>query len=107
MKSPEPLPASITSGESGVLQVSGDLTFATVSAILKHSRPLLASVNDRVVMELADVGRVDSAGLALLVQWMRMAREQKVKICFRHVPEQLLAIAHASDLDHIIPLEQG
>lgn len=107
MNSPEPIPTSINSAESGVLQINGELTFSTVSTVLEQSRPLLASINGQVVMELADVERVDSAGLALLIQWMRMAREQGVEILFRHVPEQLLAIAHASDLDHIIPLEQG
>ncbi|MCW8827547.1 MAG: STAS domain-containing protein [Gammaproteobacteria bacterium] len=99
--------ASISAVDSGLMQISGELTFATVTILLEQSRPLLLSAKGGLVMELAGVGRVDSAGLALLIQWMRMAREQGVDILFRHVPEQLLAIAHASDLDTILPLEQG
>lgn len=97
----------VQSGEPGVLQVSGELSFATVNAVLEQSRPMLAAAQGWLVMELAGVERVDSAGLALLIQWMRLAREQGVDILFRHVPEQLLAIAHASDLDNVLPLEQG
>lgn len=93
------------SDEPGVLRVSGELSFTTVTALLEQSRPLMDSAQGWLVMELADVNRVDSAGLALLIQWMRMAREKSVDILFRHVPEQLLAIARASDLDQILPLE--
>lgn len=107
MNSPEPMPTSINSAEAGVLQINGELSFSTVSKVLEQSRPLLATMKGQVVIALADVERVDSAGLALLIQWMRMAREQGMEIRFRHVPAQLLAIAHASDLDHILPLEQG
>ena len=100
------LPSTVTnSDEPGVLRVSGELTFATVTATLEQSRPLMNAAQGWLVMELADVSRVDSAGLALLIQWMRMARERSVDILFRHVPEQLLAIARASELDRILPLE--
>jgi phospholipid transport system transporter-binding protein len=94
-----------SSGEPGVLRVSGELTFSTVTTALEQSRPLLQSAQGWLVMELSEVGRVDSAGLALLIQWMRMARGQSVDILFRHVPQQLLAIARASDLETVLPLE--
>jgi len=100
------MPSTVTaSDEPGVVHVRGELSFSTVTALLEQSRPLLDSAQGWLVMELADVQRVDSAGLALLIQWMRMAREKSVDILFRHVPEQLLAIARASDLDQILPLE--
>lgn len=102
---PHPV-TEITSSEPGVLRVSGELTFSTVSAALERSRPLLEAAKGWLVMELADVVRVDSAGLALLIQWMRMARERGVDILFRHIPEQLMAIARASDLEAILPLEE-
>ncbi|MGM0593141.1 MAG: STAS domain-containing protein [Pseudomonadota bacterium] len=91
--------------EPGVVRVSGSLSFTTVTGLLEQSRPFLAEAQGWLVMELAEVERVDSAGLALLIQWMRMAREGEVDILFRHIPEQLLAIARASDLEQILPLE--
>jgi phospholipid transport system transporter-binding protein len=100
------IPATVNaSDEPGVLSVNGELTFKTVTAVLEQSRPLLDAAQGWLVMELAGVSRVDSAGLALLIQWMRMAEARSVDILFRHVPEQLLAIARASDLEKILPLE--
>ncbi len=105
MSSPNPKAVTVYRGDSGVLCVSGDLTFATANSVLQQSQSLLAEFSNGLVMDLAEVGRVDSAGLALLTQWMRATRELGADIHFRHVPEQLLAIARASDMEHILPLE--
>jgi len=98
--------SQIDSAGEGLFRVRGDLTFATVSDVLAHSQPLLVRGSGRVVLELTDVQRADSAGLALLMQWLRMGKQQGLDIRFRHLPEQLLAIASASDLEGLIPLEE-
>jgi phospholipid transport system transporter-binding protein len=92
------------SGEN-LLGVRSDLTFTTVTAVLAQSQSLLHEGSTRVVIDLADVTRADSAGLALLMQWLRIGQKLGKDIRFRHLPEQLLAIARASDLDRLIPLE--
>lgn len=98
--------ALIERTEENVLSVRSDLTFATVTAVLAQSRSLLEKVTaSGLVIDLADVARADSAGLALLMQWLRMGQTQGADVRFRHLPEQLLAIARASDLDGLIPLE--
>jgi phospholipid transport system transporter-binding protein len=90
--------------EGGILHVSGELTFATVTPLLRQSHPLFAQAGEHITVELGEVARADSAGLALLIEWMRQARAQGRSIHFSHLPEQLLAIANASDLDAILPL---
>jgi len=97
--------ALIESGADGVLSVRGELSFASVTRLLERSRPLLAAAKGQLVIDLAGVDRSDSAGLALLMEWLRMARGLGTNILFRHVPEQMLAIARASDLERLIPLE--
>ncbi len=97
--------ALIENSGPDVLSVRSDLTFTTVTTVLRHSRSLLQSDSGKLVIELADVARADSAGLALLMEWLRMAQANGLQILFRHVPEQLLAIARASDLERLIPLE--
>ncbi len=89
----------------GVVRVSGDLTFATVTAVWRASRPLLAAGGGPLQFDLAGVGRADSAGLALLVEWLRSARDAGVDLVFQAVPAQLLAIARASGVDHLLPLQ--
>lgn len=89
----------------GVVRVSGDLTFATVTALWRDSQPLLGAGGARLQIDLAGVGHADSAGLALLVEWLRNARTAGVELVFQAVPAQLLAIASASGVDRLLPLQ--
>lgn len=91
----------------GRFKVSGELTFATVTEVLGQSRRLFAEAGDSIEIELGEVTRVDSAGLALLIEWMRQARTLDKAICFFDLPEQMTAIAAASDLHAILPLSPG
>lgn len=88
----------------GRIKVSGELTFASVIQILEQSRGLFAQAGESIEVDLGAVERVDSAGLALLIEWMRAARTLDKSIRFLDLPEQMRAIATASDLDSILPL---
>ncbi len=88
----------------GRFKVSGELTFATVTQVLAQSRALFAQAGDSIELELGTVERVDSAGLALLIEWMRNAHARGKEIRFFELPEQMRAIAAASDLDAVLPL---
>lgn len=97
--------AQTISGEAGRFQVSGELSFSTVNAVLAQSREtLFAHPAGQLELDLGGVTRVDSAGLALLIQWMRMARAANCEIRFHRLPEQLLAIARAGELDGLLPV---
>jgi len=90
---------------SNAILVSGELTFATVNDVLGEVKHLANSLPELDV-DLADVTRSDSAGLALLIHWMRVAKVAKKQIVFHHIPAQMLAIASASGLDELLPLSQ-
>jgi phospholipid transport system transporter-binding protein len=90
--------------QNGRFSISGELTFATVTGILEQSRGLFAQADEVIEVELGAVERVDSAGLALLIEWLRLARDMNKSIRFSHLPEQMKAIAAACDLDSILPL---
>lgn len=90
--------------ESGRLRIDGEMGFATVSALLAQTRELFGQGHGPLEIDLGEVGRVDSAGLALMLEWMRMARQQGRELRFLHLPVQLQAIAEASDMDGILPV---
>ncbi len=93
------------SGAAGRFEVSGELGFETVSALLEQSRStLFAEPAARIELDLGGVSRADSAGLALLLQWMRMARELNCEIRFQRLPQQLLAIARPAELEPLLPV---
>lgn len=94
--------------DDGRLQLSGELSMATVPALLAGQKPLaLAADADpaaAVIIDLAGVTRADSAGLALLIQWQREAQARQRAIRFQHIPDQMLAMARLSGVDQLLGL---
>lgn len=98
--------AFIENGDDGRIRLRGEMTFGTVRDIWEQSQ---GSFNARgeIIVDLHGVERADSAGLALLVEWMRAARRRQIDIRFLNMPAQMLAIARVSSLDQILPLGRG
>ena len=86
----------------GGFSVSGALTFETVPALAHDSASVLSGGGD-INLDLQGISHADSAGLALLIEWMRTARAQEKGIVFKNVPPQMLAMATMSGLENILP----
>ncbi|MEJ2688001.1 MAG: STAS domain-containing protein [Gammaproteobacteria bacterium] len=95
--------ACIEAGEGGRLYLRGEVTFNTVPDVWERACRLFDDSAEMIV-DLGDVERADSAGLALLVEWMRAAKRRDTAIRFLNMPAQMLAIARVSSLDQILPL---
>ena len=81
--------------------LSGEIDFDTVPALLGH--PGANMVRGRnIQVDLAEVTRVDSAGLALMVEWLRESRRKGMGISFNNVPEQLQSMARICGLQDIL-----
>ena len=76
----------------------------TVPAVWRSANALLQGANQDLLIDLQQVTHTDSAGLALLLEWMTLARDKQLQIHFRNLPEQLWEIAKVSDLEDILPL---
>jgi phospholipid transport system transporter-binding protein len=86
------------------LELVGELRFATVTQVLESGRRAIAGVaGARAVLDLSRVTRSDSAGLALVVDWLRTARARGLELELRAVPPQLAEIAGISGLSELIP----
>ena len=86
------------------LRLIGELGFATVTQVLEAGRRAIGAMPaGHAVLNLSEVDRTDTAGLALVVDWMRAARARKLELAVRAVPRQLAAIARVSDLEDLIP----
>lgn len=94
----------VIDAETDLFRVGGELTFVTASDILAQARTLFKPVSS-LEIDLVNVTRSDSAGLALLVEWIRSANQANKTIVFHNIPEQMLAIATASGLDELLPLQ--
>jgi phospholipid transport system transporter-binding protein len=85
------------------VRLSGELNFSTVSGLEEQSKKLFKE-NNSIILDLKEVKRADSAGVALLVEWVRQAESHHCKVNFTNIPEQMLSIARVSALDTILPL---
>jgi phospholipid transport system transporter-binding protein len=85
--------------------ICGELNFASVTALLAASRSHFNSAQGAIDIDLSAVSRADSAGLALLLEWMRMAATAGIDISYHNLPEQLMTIARASNLEQVLPIE--
>lgn len=84
--------------------VSGDLTFSTAASGIGLTKELFAEL-PQLDVDLTAVTHSDSAGLALLVEWMRQAGKVNKPIRFFNMPTQMLALAEASGMEGLLPLQ--
>lgn len=84
--------------------VEGELNMMTVPALLQTMHDQFPSNGGEAHIDLAGVTRSDSAGLALLVEWLRLARGRDIRLQFHNLPSQLQEIARISDLTPLLPL---
>ncbi len=94
---------TLTQTAPGRFELAGDITFATVTPLWRHSRTQLAACRGTVTLDLGGVGHADSAAFALLLEWLRLARRHRFELRFIHPPARLRTMAHAYDLDPILP----
>lgn len=93
----------IESTEPEQFVLRGELTFATVMGLSRSSSAQLWQ-DGAVTLDLAGVTRTDSAGLALLVEWIRIARRKGKSIQFRNIPEQMMAVAQVAGIADLLPV---
>lgn len=91
----------IVSAGNGRVQIAGDLTFETVGGLRERGAEVLQGEGD-VILDLKAVTRADSAGLALMVEWLRQARRKDAGLRVVNMPDQMLAIARMSKLDSVL-----
>jgi len=85
--------------EPSVVKLEGELTLETAAACLGRDLPA-----GNLVFDFSGVTRVDSSALALLLAWLRRAKQQKSAVELRMVPEPLLALARLYGVDALLPL---
>lgn len=101
--SAQPAPGSVEFEAlgGGRFLVRGELGFATVRDALEQSKSLFAE-HSIIELDLAGVTRADSAGLALLLEWVNWARNSVREITYRNIPAQVRSIAEISEVEDML-----
>ena len=85
----------------GHFALSGEMTFDTAESILQASEKPFDE-HTRLEIDLSDVTMSDSAGLALLLEWVTWANHTVREIRFSGMPERVLAIAKTTEVDELL-----
>ncbi|MEJ0087709.1 MAG: STAS domain-containing protein [Pseudomonadota bacterium] len=102
----EPRPRSsvaVSEQGAGRIVVTGELTFATARDARQLAVKVLEGSGARaIVIDCKGVTRADSAGLAVLLDWLAWGRRKSRAVSFENLPEALVAIARISEVDGLL-----
>ena len=85
----------------GHFSLSGEMSFDTAERILQASEKPFDE-HTRIEIDLSGVTDSDSAGLALLLEWVTWANHTVREIRFSGMPERVLAIARTTEVDGLL-----
>jgi phospholipid transport system transporter-binding protein len=79
----------------------GSLDFDSATRALARGLEVLRPGSE-VEIDLSQVASGDSAGLAVLIEWLAAARARNVRLRYSGVPQQILAVARISDIEEML-----
>ena len=99
-------PGALTAHGGGRFALSGDIGFADAARLLAEGDAAFRE-ESAIELDLARVARVDSAGLALLLEWSLSARDAGQEIRYRNIPASVASLAGMSDVSALLAPSAG
>jgi phospholipid transport system transporter-binding protein len=88
---------------TGKVQVRGALTFATAkSARAACLRVIEIGGDSELEMDCSGVTASDSAGLAVLLDWLALAKRHGRSLRFKDLPAPIRAVARLSNVEELL-----
>ena len=85
----------------GRFTLSGAMNFSTAGKVLMDSEELFEQ-HTLIEVDLSGITHTDSAGLALLLEWITWANHTVREIHFSGMPEKIDAIAKTTEVDNLL-----
>jgi phospholipid transport system transporter-binding protein len=98
---------TITQSAPNRFTVRGPLTFTTAPGALRQGLEAFAAASGPLEVDCAQVGASDSAGLAVLVEWLGWARRAGRQLRYANIPETICAIARISEIEGLLESADG
>lgn len=93
--------AGLTARDGG-MNVIGHLDFANVAGLVDPGKEFIRKSSElAIVVDLSGVILCNSAGIALMTEWLRYAKRLDKNLQFVNIPEQMRAIIELSGLGGI------
>jgi len=85
----------------GRFKLSGRMSFDTAADILRNSEEMFTQ-HTSIRVDLSGVTYTDSAGLALLLEWITWANHTVREIRFEGMPKKILDIARTTEVESLL-----
>jgi phospholipid transport system transporter-binding protein len=86
-------------------EILGRLDSDSVPELLLQSQIFSKFQKDNVIIDLKAVTHSSSAGIALLLEWLRQANNTRAELQFINMPVKMKAIAEICGLSNILPIK--
>ncbi len=93
--------ARLDSLGEGRFSLRGVLSKEVIPALWQQGQELWQGLAE-VRLDLADLQHCDSAGLAMLIDWLRIARQRPQRLTLANIPAQIHDLARLSDLEVLL-----
>lgn len=91
--------ASLTALSVSEAKLAGDLTMHTVASVLPQGQALIKQAKDVWRLDMTEVQQVSSAGVALLLEWLKAVEKDGKTLELQNLPEHMLSIIEISGLE--------
>ncbi len=94
--------------KDGVFILVGKLVFSTVSSLIAKSALFIDKSDmqsNKIIINCSQITHIDSAGIALFLDWKRKAAKEKKDIEFEMLPKQAKLLIHAAHLNEILAVD--
>jgi len=82
-------------------RVNGVLHFSTVTALLRLGIEAISG-GHAAIIDLSGVSDSDSSGLALLIEWLSVAKAESRSLRYENIPVQLHQLARLSEVEELL-----
>ncbi len=98
-----PAPFDIAVTAPGRFAASGTLTFGNARVARSEGLHALRTSSARdLEVDCSGITHSDSAGLAVLLDWMAIMKREGRPLCFANLPPALLAVARISGVEEML-----
>jgi phospholipid transport system transporter-binding protein len=92
------------SADDGTVNLTGELTFESVPMLYREMERRLPSAAPVTTIDLGGVTAVDSAGLALLLEWQSRQLQRGRELTMHNAPENLRRLAELCEAVDMLQL---
>ncbi len=96
----------VAGGSTGTRPISGPLVFDSVPDVYAATKDWFTGTGE-LVIDLAAVTQVDSAGLGLVIEWLRLAHASGLTLGFVNIPARMQVLISVNGLQAALSAATG